>query len=416
MVGRIDRETGIDDKARSFSVLSHLSAMRFAQLTHAIGLNDVCASMPNGAQERISARTVGSPARMLAPNRFHRLKSQSLSCSGRTSLHTGIVKPSSVLRSVVLAYYRTWVFPKLPRAALGILFAYNQDHTRMTLKKIRNIALLLSVILPSCNTVETIPLVNVHPNESGIEVTSTEPHGPKNLLGGTLPGEVVARPDTPSGVIVEVRRLNTLHNKEPRYFIAASGDFQVVSVERADSYKLSDLGSELKRWQTIIASEDHNELSRDAHYASRALDEIPWINAARCFHAKLRFKTFPWGNAVMFLTSYVQGSTGGPVNNDMLVLVVQGLTSDGRYAFNGHFEIRHPKLPESLWDTRHKAKKVYFSIDDDTDAAERWLNAQDDNSFAPTFAQYEKFLAAIQIMPGKPYSNKDEQIMAGKSE
>jgi hypothetical protein len=42
MVGRIARETGIDAKARSFSVLSHLSAMLFAQLTHAIGLNDVC--------------------------------------------------------------------------------------------------------------------------------------------------------------------------------------------------------------------------------------------------------------------------------------------------------------------------------------------------------------------------------------
>jgi hypothetical protein len=42
MVGRIARETGIELKARSFSVLSHLGAMLFAQLTHAIGLNDVC--------------------------------------------------------------------------------------------------------------------------------------------------------------------------------------------------------------------------------------------------------------------------------------------------------------------------------------------------------------------------------------
>ena len=42
MVGRIARETGIDLKARSFSVFSHLGAMLFAQLTHAIGLHDVC--------------------------------------------------------------------------------------------------------------------------------------------------------------------------------------------------------------------------------------------------------------------------------------------------------------------------------------------------------------------------------------
>lgn len=42
VINRHARETGIDAKARSFSVLSHLSAMLFAQLSHAMGLNDVC--------------------------------------------------------------------------------------------------------------------------------------------------------------------------------------------------------------------------------------------------------------------------------------------------------------------------------------------------------------------------------------
>jgi hypothetical protein len=32
----------VEAKARTFSVLSHLSAMLFAQLSHATGLNDVC--------------------------------------------------------------------------------------------------------------------------------------------------------------------------------------------------------------------------------------------------------------------------------------------------------------------------------------------------------------------------------------
>jgi hypothetical protein len=41
-VNRLGRETGAESKARSFHVFSHLSAMLFAQLTHAIGLNDVC--------------------------------------------------------------------------------------------------------------------------------------------------------------------------------------------------------------------------------------------------------------------------------------------------------------------------------------------------------------------------------------
>jgi hypothetical protein len=42
LIGRHARETGVDTKARTFSVTSHLAAMLFAQLSHAIGLNDLC--------------------------------------------------------------------------------------------------------------------------------------------------------------------------------------------------------------------------------------------------------------------------------------------------------------------------------------------------------------------------------------
>lgn len=42
LIGRHARETGVEAKARTFSVTSHLAAMLFAQLSHAIGLNDVC--------------------------------------------------------------------------------------------------------------------------------------------------------------------------------------------------------------------------------------------------------------------------------------------------------------------------------------------------------------------------------------
>ena len=42
LIGRHARETGVEEKARTFSVRSHLGAMLFAQLAHAISLNDVC--------------------------------------------------------------------------------------------------------------------------------------------------------------------------------------------------------------------------------------------------------------------------------------------------------------------------------------------------------------------------------------
>ena len=42
LIGRHARETGVEGKARTFSVKSHFAAMLFAQLSHAMGLNDVC--------------------------------------------------------------------------------------------------------------------------------------------------------------------------------------------------------------------------------------------------------------------------------------------------------------------------------------------------------------------------------------
>src|SRR6266436_9708889 len=42
LIPKLARETGVDSMARSFSVWSHVVSMLFGQLTHAIGLNDIC--------------------------------------------------------------------------------------------------------------------------------------------------------------------------------------------------------------------------------------------------------------------------------------------------------------------------------------------------------------------------------------
>ena len=126
------------------------------------------------------------------------------------------------------------------------------------------------------------------------------------------------------------------------------------------------------------------------------------MNAAHCFYAKLRRRSYPWGEAVIFLTSYIQGKTGGPVNNDMLVLVLQGITNDGRYAVNAHLQISHPLLPDSSWDERRNGR-VIFSIDDQTREAEQWLDSQPDDSFSPHFCEYEKFFQSLSITHGAPY-------------
>ncbi|MGO9443303.1 MAG: DUF4372 domain-containing protein [Thiobacillaceae bacterium] len=42
LVPKLARATGVEDHARSFSPWSHVVSLLYAQLTHSLGLNDVC--------------------------------------------------------------------------------------------------------------------------------------------------------------------------------------------------------------------------------------------------------------------------------------------------------------------------------------------------------------------------------------
>jgi len=63
LVSRIARQTGVDAKARTFSAWSHVVAMMFAQLTHAISLNDVCDALRLWSGPLSAIRGATAPAR-----------------------------------------------------------------------------------------------------------------------------------------------------------------------------------------------------------------------------------------------------------------------------------------------------------------------------------------------------------------
>lgn len=262
------------------------------------------------------------------------------------------------------------------------------------------VAMLLAGLLPSCSTVETIPQVRVLPNDSGIEAGSFQSHGPSCLLGYLSVGlqGSKSRPDVPSRNSAPIFQRGSLPNKGDAI---PFGRVDVVSIERPADYnwKRGDRTFQegLLKWQELLESKEIARPESLEVLYSGQLGEIPWVNGGRCFHAKLRTRRFAWGKAAMFLTSYVQGSTGGPVNNDMLYFVVQGFTNDGRYTVHAHFNMKHSRLPETTWDESLKGKAV-FSIDDECFEAERWLATQSDASFSPTFAQCEAFLHALEIV------------------
>ena len=63
LVSRLARETQVNKKARTFSPWSHVLALLFAQLTHSIGLNDVCDALGLHSGPLSSIRGATPPSR-----------------------------------------------------------------------------------------------------------------------------------------------------------------------------------------------------------------------------------------------------------------------------------------------------------------------------------------------------------------
>lgn len=63
LVPKLAREHGVDAKARSFGPFSHVVSLIYAQLTHAVGLNDVCDGLRHHAGKLATIRGAVAPAR-----------------------------------------------------------------------------------------------------------------------------------------------------------------------------------------------------------------------------------------------------------------------------------------------------------------------------------------------------------------
>ena len=63
LVPKLARETGVDKKVRKFSAWSHVTSLLYAQLTHSIGLNDVCDALSLHSGPLSSLRGATPPSR-----------------------------------------------------------------------------------------------------------------------------------------------------------------------------------------------------------------------------------------------------------------------------------------------------------------------------------------------------------------
>jgi DDE family transposase/uncharacterized protein DUF4372 len=63
LIPKLARDTGVDQKARTFSPWSHVVALLYAQLTHALGLNDVCDALRLHSGPLSTLRGATAPSR-----------------------------------------------------------------------------------------------------------------------------------------------------------------------------------------------------------------------------------------------------------------------------------------------------------------------------------------------------------------
>src|SRR5881296_2995585 len=62
-VSTIARETGAEDKSRTFQPWSHVVSLGYAELTHSIGLNDLCDSLQLHSGPLAGIRGARAPSR-----------------------------------------------------------------------------------------------------------------------------------------------------------------------------------------------------------------------------------------------------------------------------------------------------------------------------------------------------------------
>ena len=212
------------------------------------------------------------------------------------------------------------------------------------------------------------PFTQIAPNHSGFRVVKTRYHGSE---GGFPTTQTM-----PPGVDLVIQRSG-----------APSATIKILNLESDPNSDLNP--SSIKEWKSILSSEGHPQLGK------RFPSILPPINAARVLQAKERIQSFPWGKAAVFLAVYGQ-DIPRQMGNEDLYLVVQGITTDGRYSVRMLIPVRHPQLPESSFATPPKGKTI-LAVEPSPRQAIRWLNTQPSNAFSPSIQQVESLLSALKI-------------------
>lgn len=250
---------------------------------------------------------------------------------------------------------------------------------------------ILVLMLPAC--LPAAPTTSPQPTATQV-VPATQP-STGTTAGITLDYPVVAQDVTVETVAAQTAseggpfwdgapayRLLTLqgypvtsHLRKPQIFI-----FLVADLASANE-TMGKYAAELK---TLLQTRQ----------AGNQLPFLPLSNEGQLIRARMEFVDFKGGQGVHFLTQLAQGMI--PINNNELIFVFQGLTSDGKYYIAAILPVTNSELPADATMNEEQIQAfndypVYRS------SMVNLLNQQPAGSFTPDLRTLDALIRSIEV-------------------
>ncbi len=121
------------------------------------------------------------------------------------------------------------------------------------------------------------------------------------------------------------------------------------------------------------------------------------INAGQIIRAQVKWLDFGNGVGVRFVTQYDQAAN--PINNEGLVYIFQGITTDGLHGVTAVFPLDAVGLPDSPAMSEPEYTDFIEHIDEAMTAVTQLLNSAPDEDFTPSLSQLDAMIQSITVEP-----------------
>lgn len=135
---------------------------------------------------------------------------------------------------------------------------------------------------------------------------------------------------------------------------------------------------------------------------------IPFVEATQLVHAHLSYLSFENGRGIGYITQFNHADEV-LINNERLVYVYQGITSDGKHLISVEFPLRAPFLPEKPFKGSHLGftQRTYHNRDEwqalqedykrYLPAAEAELRSATEDQFTPNSADIKRLISSLNF-------------------